>query len=182
MIYPVRTERTNELKLEGRGNLYWVPEQEDITGSLLLKAAASYEFIKGHSADIQVSGGGAVSALPYLDKFDLYNTEDLSIRSDQNLRDLLVEEFLLINFEYRFSLLKFFIPPIFNIGIKGFLFTDLGWAAEYNRILFEEPLRDAYGAGLRIVLDNPVFASFSFSYGINRYGKGRFVFAVTSGF
>jgi hypothetical protein len=181
-LYPGKKEDNNEIKLEGRGNLFWTPEEEDFNASMLLKASVCYEFIKGHSTDLQISGGGAVSALPYLDKFDLYNTQDLSVRSDQDQTDMLVDKFLLLNLEYRFSLFQFFIPPVFYIRIRGFLFTDIGWAAEYDGFLFEDTVKDAYGAGLRLVLDNPVFASFSFSYGINRLGKGRFVFTATGGF
>ena len=41
---------------------------------------------------------------------------------------------------------------------------------------------DAYGAGLLISFDCPVFAYFNFSYGVNHQGKGRFVFAAMQSF
>lgn len=157
-------------------------QQGDITASMFLKAAGKYELFRGHSINLQVSGGSAVSALPYPDKFDLYATEDLSIRSDQEILELLADQFFLTNFEYRFHLLKFFVPPFLNIVLGGFLYSDLGWTSEYGEDLFEKDLKDAYGAGIRLLFDNPVFAYFSFSYGINRYGKGRFIFTATGGF
>jgi len=41
---------------------------------------------------------------------------------------------------------------------------------------------DAFGGGLRVLFDNPVFAYFTLCYGINHSGDGRFIFAATKGF
>ena len=72
------------------------------------------------------------------------------------------------------------MPPCFPVDIIPYLFTDLALTQEYS----DKSIRlfDAYGVGLAINFDCPVFAYFNFSYGINHQGKGKFVFAAMQNF
>jgi len=108
--------------------------------------------------------------------FDLFLTEDRNIRSGYLAEALNVPSFALGSLEVRQSVVSFTVPPAFNCNVQFFGFSDLAVLSEETRFA------DAYGAGLRILFNNPVFAYFSFSYGINHDGAGRFLFCGTAGF
>jgi hypothetical protein len=139
-------------------------------------------FLRRNSLNLQFSTGWSFTGLPDRYFFDLRNTPDRSIRSGYPEDDLLCERYILLNLEYRLKIAGFFIRPIFNTEIEIFIFTDLGWAADYPHTPDKSEFKDAYGFGLRLIFDSPVFSYFSFSYGWNREGKGRFVFTSTKGF
>jgi hypothetical protein len=136
-----------------------------------------------HSVNFQISGGGATGILPYKEKFDLSGTRDLSVRSPQEYFRNFAENYALFNFEYRFRIVEFFLPPIFNTKLDTFIFTDLGISSPYGQALFENSfLMDAYGFGLRISLDGPLSVDGSLSFGWNRIGECRVILWATSGF
>jgi len=123
---------------------------------------------------IALKGAGGVSHGN--STFDLFLTEDRSIRSGYSEEVLTVPSFALGSMEIRQSVVSFTVPPAFNCNVQLFGFSDLAVLSG------ETGFADAYGAGLRILFDNPVFAYFSFSYGVNHNGAGRFLFCGTAGF
>ncbi len=145
-------------------------------------AVGAFHFARFNSLNLKVSSGWAGDDLPFLNAFNLYDTDDRSIRSGYSYYELNGESFFLINFEYRFTFSRIFIPPFFDTGIQLFIFSDIGWVEDHGRGMFSGDMKDAYGGGLRLLFENPVFAYFSFAYGVNRQGKGRFVFTGTAGF
>jgi hypothetical protein len=163
-------------------NIIFLHISEDVLFSFSARASANWFLVPGHSVNLQLSGGGSWSELPRRYDFDLAHTADRGIRSGYTDESLTGEKFVLVNIEYRFIVYEFLIPPMFNIEMAGFIYTDLGFIEDFENRLFESGLKDAYGLGLRLIFNNPVFAYFSFSYGWNREGSGRFVFAVTGGF
>jgi hypothetical protein len=130
---------------------------------------------------LSASVGRATSDLPVDAGFDLYYAEDRSVRSGYRVADLLANRYALVSAEARRELLSFRVPPAFPCSVEGFAFADL---ARVDPVLGEgrgEPL-DAYGLGARVLFDNPVFAYFTFTYGVNREGDGRFIFCGTAGY
>jgi hypothetical protein len=150
--------------------------------SWLVRLAGKYRFWPKHSLNLQLAAGGASGPLPLLQRFDLYSTPDFAIRAGRPPEALVAENIALCNAEYRLSFARFFVAPFFNVQIDGFLYSDLGLAAASGQSIRSGPLQDAYGGGLRLNFDSPVFAYFSFSYGTDRFGNPRFVFTGTSGF
>ena len=171
-----------EFGLDGRTSFIFPLAGDPVVSSYIAKTTAKMIFKKGHSFNVQLSKGGAFDALPYLEKSDLYNTPDMSIRAGHEYLELLVERFLLINTEYRFTIAKFSIPPIFNIRIEGLAYADNGWTGNVGETEYLGNYSDGYGLGLRLFFDNPMFAYFSFSFGTNLEKKFRFVFTGTAGF
>jgi len=108
--------------------------------------------------------------------FDLCLTEDRSIRSGYSAEVLNVPSFALDSLEIRQSVVSFTVPPAFNCNVQLYGFSDFAVMSGETRFA------DAYGSGVRMLFDNPVFAYFSFSYGINHNGAGRFLFCGTAGF
>ena len=137
---------------------------------------------KRQSINMQSSTGLGLSELPERFKFNLYNIPDSSVRSGYDESELLCNKYLLFNLEYRATMAKFFIPPFFNTKLDLFIYSDFGFTSDYEKSFNKHTFKDAYGFGLRIIFDNPVFAYFSFSYGWNNKGEGRFVFTGTKGF
>ncbi len=119
------------------------------------------------SIDFQASAGYAFNELPILSRFDLFQTPDLSVRAGYRHFDLLADRFVLFNLEYRFPVTEFFLPPFLNIKLKGFLYSDQAFLGNYHEASVFPHFFDGYGAGLRLIFDNPIFAYFSFSYGIS---------------
>ena len=86
------------------------------------------------------------------------------------------DSYIFASGEIRWNALTFTVPPAFTIELQPFIFTDMA-------LLGTAPLyTDAFGGGLRVLFDNPVFAYFTLCYGINHSGNGRFIFAETKGF
>jgi hemolysin activation/secretion protein len=157
-------------------------EGEDPIFMPTAEITGAFHFARFNSLNLKVSSGWAQDDLPFLNAFNLYDTEDRSIRSGYSYHELNGESFFLINFEYRFTFPRIFIPPFFDTGIQLFIFSDIGWVEEHGEGMFSGVMKDAYGGGLRLLFENPVFAYFTFAYGVNRRGRGRFVFTGTAGF
>ncbi|MFH1825574.1 MAG: hypothetical protein ABH873_10205 [Candidatus Firestonebacteria bacterium] len=171
-----------EFNINGRVNFILPLKESESKISYIVRGAAKMKFSEEHSVNLQVSTGGANETLPYMEKFNLYDTQDISIRGGYNALDLLVDRFLLINTEWRFCLAKFFVPPFFNTRIEGFIYLDNGWIGKIGEEKYLTNYYDGYGPGIRLLFDNPVFAYFSFSYGTNLSGQTRFIFTGTAGF
>jgi outer membrane protein assembly factor BamA len=176
------------ISLEGKINAFLPVENDSFLLSYLSVIAGRWHFLpkhslfEGHSLNLQLSTGGSSDSLPYLARFDIYDTPDMSIRARYPAMDLLLDRFILINSEYRFPLLEFVIPPIFPTRIMGFIYADTGFGGNEKDEKYFPRSYEGYGAGLRILFENPVFAYFSLSYGANRNGDTRFVFIGTPGF
>jgi hypothetical protein len=130
-----------------------------------------------------MSGGGGYSPneIPEAALFDLYYTEDRSVRGGYTAAELRGKSYALGSAELRYDVLRFTFAAIFNCTIQGYAFADIG-NLDGGTEARQNPLVDAFGGGIRVLFDNPVFAYFSFSYGLNHEGKGRFVFTGTAGF
>jgi hypothetical protein len=100
--------------------------------------------------------------------------ENRIIRSGYKADELTAENYVYASFETRWNMADFLLPPAFNVRLQPFVFTDAA--------LIDRTVRDAFGGGLRILFDNPVFAYFTFSCGVNHDGEGKFYFAATKGF
>lgn len=119
-------------------------------------------------------GGGLLDKDPSDRVFDLYSDTNRSIRSGYLKEELTPLEYILGNGELRYSFPLISPSPILNIRTSLFIYSDVGFVTRV--------LKDAYGIGGRIYFDNPVFTGFTFSYGWNRDGHGRFLFCGTMGF
>ena len=117
------------------------------------------------------------SALTLCDGLGLANR---GIRSSYTAEELKVDCYGLFSGEIRWNAFAFNLANCFPVTFRPYLFTDLALAKNYSAggLTF----LDAYGAGLLICFDCPVFAYFNFSYGLNHEGKGRFVFAAMQSF
>lgn len=104
--------------------------------------------------------------------FDLTDPSRNNIRSDYNLSELEGDSYFFtgIQIDKSFNMITF--PPIFNIVPIISLFADVAYISS--------EIRDAYGPAISLYCDSPIFTSFDFSYGWNRYGEGRFTFNVSS--
>jgi hypothetical protein len=126
------------------------------------------------------AGGMSLGAV----SFDLLRAEDRSVRSGYTGEELRASSFAFASVELRQQIFAIRIPPGFDCTAQAFGFCD---TAVLNRSMESAgktatEFVDAYGLGLRILFDNPVFAYFSFSYGINHEGSSRFMFCGTAGF
>ena len=162
---------------EARG--YWYPDlgmtKGELDGVFHLRPAKKTCLV------LSASVGLTDYALPADAGFDLYYTEDRSVRSGYRVEDLLARRYALVSAEARRKLLSFRIPPAFPCSVEGFAFADLALVDPVLAEKRDEPL-DAYGLGVRVLFDNPVFAYFTFTYGVNREGDGRFIFCGTAGY
>lgn len=121
--------------------------------------------------------------------FNLYQIKDclsenmgltnLMIRSGYSEEELCTNEYYYLGSEIRFTALNFTIPPVFPCALIPFIYGE-GAVMKNTNNNYE--IRDAFGIGLRILFENPVFAYFSFSYGINHELKNRFCFSASAGF
>lgn len=103
------------------------------------------------------------------------------IRSGYTTEELTVKGYLMATAELRWNAGNFMIPPCFPAHVRPYLFGDVA-LVEHEVNGTKPELLDAYGAGLYLVFDCPVFVTFNFSYGVNHEGKGRFCFAVMQSF
>ncbi len=132
-----------------------------------------------------VSGGFVKDTKINLEKDSLpfYEQPGLSnrgIRSGYSKEDLLTDTYCLCTFETRFRAANVSIPPCFPCEIVPYLFADVAFAHDYDSD--DADLLDAFGAGVQLNLDSPVFVYFNFSYGVNHFGKGKFTFAAMQSF
>jgi len=123
--------------------------------------------------------------------FSLFSVEDRSIRSGYTRDELSTSAFLYSSLELRQKITTILILQVFPLTLQTFLFSDMAGFIPAGTTIFASPednlqhqlqYANAWGAGLRILFDNPVFAYFTFSYGLNHEGKGRFLFYGTAGF
>ncbi|HUI73124.1 MAG TPA: hypothetical protein VL354_21570 [Spirochaetia bacterium] len=118
--------------------------------------------------------------LPVFGLFNLCDTPNRSVRSGYSFQDLLAASFLLFNAELRMPTPSLGLGSIFSLVFAPFVYVDAALSrgpeggAPNNS--------EAFGGGLRLLFDNPVFAFFTFSYGWNPQGEGRFSFTATSGY
>lgn len=117
------------------------------------------------------------SALTLFDGLGLANR---GIRSGYTAEELKVDCYGLFSAEIRWNAFDFILANCFPVTFTPYLFTDLALAKNYEDD--GQAFLDAYGAGLLISFECPVFAYFNFSYGLNHEGKGRFVFAAMQSF
>jgi hypothetical protein len=139
---------------------------------------------------LAVTGGGGYSG-PYQPRgfdnrpqktlFELYYAEDRSIRSGYTPDELTAPHYLFGSAEFRFNIVTFNIAHTVDCTIQGYSFSDLGGIYDAGGAS-QKNFVDAYGGGVRVLFDNPVFAYFTFAYGFNHEGKGRFSFCATAGF
>ncbi len=108
------------------------------------------------------------------------NLTEQKIRSGYTPEELTTDCYGRFSAEFRWNAFSFNMPPCFPVDLIPYLFTDLALAQEYSDKAIR--LLDAYGVGLAINFDCPVFAYFNFSYGVNHQGKGKFVFAAMQNF
>lgn len=134
-----------------------------------------YSKVKLYWKDINLglrvaAGDRGLSSNLFDNYFDPYN----SIRSGYSLSELTSKQYIIFKGQLRYSFPDFFIPPLFNVNTSLFIYSDLG--------LVDGSFRDAYGGGGSIYFDSPVFTGFTFCYGFNGEGIGRFIFNGTMGF
>lgn len=163
----------------GEVRCFWYPELRAAKAEL--SGYAHSRSIKRTILAVSTTVGLAPDDLPGEAGFDLYYTEDRNVRSGYTSGDLTAASFALATVELRHTLASFVVPPAMGCDIQLFLFTDTAGLQQLDGpdgLVFA----DAYGAGLRILFDNPIFAWFTFSYGMNHDGAGRFLFCGTAGF
>lgn len=102
-----------------------------------------------------------------------------AVRAGYKEEELLTDTYCLCTFEGRFKAASFSIPPCFPCQLVPYVFTDLAFTENYGKA---PQLLDAFGLGIQLNMENPVFAYFNFSYGINHFGKGKFTFVAMQSF
>lgn len=117
------------------------------------------------------------SALTLCDGLGLANR---GIRSGYTAEELKVDCYGLFSAEIRWNAFDFILANCFPVTFTPYMFTDLALVKNYEDD--GQAFLDAYGAGLLISFECPIFAYFNFSYGLNHEGKGRFVFAAMQSF
>jgi hypothetical protein len=128
-----------------------------------------------------LSAGTENSTAPESLAFNLYSTVDRSVRSGYSEEEVSGISYALFSTELRFNVFSLRIPPAFTCVPQIFLYTDIAFIEQKGSDGLYS-YRDAFGGGIRLLLDNPIFAYFTFAYGLNHEGSSRFVFAVTGGF
>ncbi len=99
---------------------------------------------------------------------------NMMIRSGYAEKELKGSGYIYAAAETRWNAKTVVFSPVIQMKIQPFFFADL---AVINR-----ETKEALGFGTRLLLDNPVFAYFTFSYGMNLEGNGKFIFTATKGF
>lgn len=156
--------------IEAAINLDFNPNKKITLAGLLSGGAVIYS-----SEDVKIN-----LEKTSIDLYDGLGLANRGIRSGYTKEELETDSYGLFSAEIRWNALDFNMPPAFPVTFAPYLFTDLALAQDYsakdNRFL------DAYGLGLLINFDCPVFAYFNLSYGINHERKGKFVFAAMQSF
>ena len=114
--------------------------------------------------------------------FENIGLANRGIRSGYSDADLTVRGYLMGTLEVRWNAFNFTIPPCFPGSIIPYVFADVAAAEKLNDIKGDISMMDAYGLGIQLRFDCPVFATFNFSYGFNHEGKGKFCFAAVQSF
>ncbi|HKL86664.1 MAG TPA: hypothetical protein VJ861_10075, partial [Treponemataceae bacterium] len=149
----------------------------------VIKTQATGYFRIGITEDIMFAAKGSLGASPFVlsapISFDLYYTEDRAVRSGYLREELEFSNFGFASAEFRYNFFSYRIPPLFDVNTHVFAFTDLATNMDVGR---DFEFLDAFGVGFRILFQNPIFAYFTISYGINNLGDGRFFFCGTAGY
>jgi hypothetical protein len=168
------------MNINARGT--WYPQYQ--TGKAVAAAGLHIPLSLRFEWAVLAAGGVAPNNIPPVGLFDLYNGITLNredagiIRSgSDNLR---ASGFVLGSTELRFTLMDEVIARMFRMKIVLLAFAD--GAEIFASQAATAAWADAFGLGLRLNFDNPVFAWFSFSYGWDHEGQGRFIFSGTKGF
>lgn len=103
---------------------------------------------------------------------------NLVIRSGYSENDLLTNEYYMASFEVRLNAFSHNFASVFTCSVVPFVYCE----SAFIKINNSYELRDAFGSGIRLLFDNPVFAYFSFSYGFNHKFQPRFYFSASAGF
>lgn len=122
----------------------------------------TYDSVFGHDLTLEhsaVSGNGGMGKR--------------SIRSGYDPEELLVKNYVMASLEARIKVADFMIAKVFPCNIKPFGYVDLAYGQNSAR---DWSFLDAYGLGIQVNFDCPVFAYFNFAYGFNHLGKGKFCF------
>jgi len=100
-----------------------------------------------------------------------------AVRSGYEEEELAFSSYFMTSLEARWTAYDFIIAGTFPGTIRPFVFTDLAFGKKASMESQKNwNFVDAYGAGLQINFDCPVFAYFNFAYGFNHEGKGKFCF------
>jgi hypothetical protein len=134
----------------------------------------------GSGTTFAIKGAGGLSEGQA--DFDLFMTEDRTVRSGYTEAELTASSFAFASIELRQRVIGFRVPPGFDCAVHLFAFADVAALRADSALAPAGSLADAYGAGVRVLFDNPVFAYFTFSCGLNHEGNGRFLFCGTAGF
>jgi hypothetical protein len=159
---------------------FWYPQYQ--SGKALAAAALHIPLPLSLEWSLLGSGGGAPEGLPGFGLFNLYEGLTLNgcegggIRSGEDRETLMTRFYALGSTEMRYTALDRTIARIVRMKLILFAF------AEGARLFDKDAWTDAFGAGLRLHFDNPIFAWFSFSYGWTHEGRGRFIFSGAAGF
>lgn len=135
---------------------------------------------------VQASFGAALppgdEKLPLPLRFDLFANPDRSLRAGYDHGDLIAASFLLVNLEFRLRIIDIGFNPMLQVQAAPFVFADLALLDPLSGQGATARKREAFGAGLRFGLANPVFAFFTLAWGTNLEGQGRLSFAGSAGF
>lgn len=104
------------------------------------------------------------------------------IRSGYSDDDLAVRGYLMGTLEIRWNAFNFTIPPCFPCGVVPYIYADVAAVEKLSDAKGKVSIMDAYGFGIQLNFECPVFAYFNFSYGFNHQGKGKFCFAAVQSF
>lgn len=114
--------------------------------------------------------------------FENLGLANRGVRSGYSNDELTVRGYLMCTVEIRLNAWNFTIPPCFPGHFVPYVFADIAAAEKLSNKKGDISMLDAYGLGLQINFDCPVFASFNLSYGVNHDGKGKFYFAAVQSF
>ncbi len=87
-----------------------------------------------------------------------------------------------MNLEFRLRIIDIGFNPMLQVQAAPFVFADLALLDPLSGQGATARKREAFGAGLRFGLANPVFAFFTLAWGTNLEGQGRLSFAGSAGF
>lgn len=159
---------------EAAVNLDYTPFKKITLAGLLSGGAVIYQNVD-QAACVKINL--EKTALTLCDELGLANR---GIRSGYTKEELSTDCYGLFSAEIRWKAYSCTMAKTFPLDIIPYLFTDLALAKNFEDN--GQAFLDAYGTGLLISFDCPVFAYFNFSYGLNHEGKGRFTFAAMQSF
>lgn len=159
------------------GRLWWFPRRE---GSGKAEISAWIRWPLAGRLTAAAKGAAGVTAGEF--GFDLFGAEDRSVRSGYGFDKLQARRFGYASAEGRFPVADLPLGGGIACRIEAFVFAD---AAVLEPFQGGSPsIRDAeaFGSGLRLLFDSPVFAYFSLSGGVNPRLVPRFCLSGTAGY